>query len=178
MRCETQDYSARRSYDTVLPEEARSELLQPRRPKILTRPPFPPQKPSWLDSVRYWWHPSIGWLLALVFLVTVVYAVSRPSPADRARALQQSTQAGLEAEAKAAEALKALRSPSPAPATVQPTPDATPSGVVPLPAPRARLVRLPAPPPRAQLVRLPQSRVRLVEFTPEHIDESHRITMP
>jgi hypothetical protein len=64
--------------------------------------------------------------------------------------------------------------PAPAPAVIQPTPAATPSGVVPLPAPRVRLVRLPAPAPRARLVRLPD----FTEIAAAHIDETHTIQMP
>jgi hypothetical protein len=164
------------------PSHRAERILQPQRARILAKPPAP-KKRSWLDSARRWWHPAFGWLLALVFVVAVV-AVSRPSPEKRAAALRESAERSREAEVKAAEALKDLKSPpSPAPVfqptpAVQPMPTAmpTPSGVVPIPAPRAMLVKL--PPPRAQLVRLSQPRVDLVEIAPSHVDETHTIWMP
>jgi hypothetical protein len=191
-----QEHTARRiqpsQFDTVLPPDARSELLHPPRARILTRPPEPPQKAPRVDSARRsWWHPALGWLLALAGLVAVI-AVSWPSPEKRERARQESAARNREVEAKAQEALKALRTPStsapqnvaplPAPAALPPgwNADGTAygrAGVIPE-VRRAELVRLPAPPPRAQLVRLPSPRVSLVQVTAEHIDETHRITMP
>src|SRR5215472_1796959 len=103
-----QEYTARRfspDFDCQLPPEVRSEFLQPRRPRILTQPPGPPQKPPQVEKARSWRHPALGWLLALAAVVAVV-AVSWPSPEKRAKALQESVGASREAEAKALSALK------------------------------------------------------------------------
>jgi hypothetical protein len=144
-----QENSARTLFDTVLPEDARVEFFRPTRERIPVYPP-PPQKPPAPDSARFWWHPAAGWLLALVAVVAVV-AISWPSSEKRAKAQQESAQASREAEAKARQALKALRSPSPAP-VVQPAPmPAQPVSRPPVE--QTRLVRAPAP--RATLLRLP-----------------------
>jgi hypothetical protein len=179
-----QEYMARRiqpaQFDTILPPDARSELQQPRRREDTDRRlPGPPKRPPQVNLERSPRHPTLGWLLALtgVAALCAVIGLSWPSPEKRAAALQASALKSRETEAAAAKALEALRShtsqapesvqPTPVP-VVQPTPAATPSGAVPIPVPRAQLVRV----PRAT------ARVQLVELTPEHIDESHRITMP
>lgn len=117
-------------YDCPLPNDALSELLGkrlPQRAQILGKPPQPPKKRSWLDCARSRWHPAIGWLLGMIGVVALV-AVSWPSPEKRARALQESADRSRETEAKAAEALKALRTPNtPAPESVQPAPSSTPA---------------------------------------------------
>lgn len=158
-----------------LPDDALAELVALKRPRILTRPPGPPQKPPQVDFVRRWWHPAVGWLLALVAVVAV-YAIiswSQPSPVARAKALQESADRSRETEAKAQEAFDVLRTPKSVP---QPTPVPV---VQPTP---AQPVIQPPPPvvsaPRARLVRLPQPRMDLVQLSPEHIDESHVLTMP
>ena len=141
-------------FDCELPPEVRTELLQPKRARMLGRSPAPPKKRSWLDSVRSRGHPALGWLLALIVLVllgAVVY-LSWPSPANRAAALQESAARSREVEQQADRALEALRTPAPIvrpTPTSMPTPTSTPV-VVPTPAPRAALVKLPAP--RAMLV--------------------------
>jgi hypothetical protein len=180
MRQNTQEILAGRiqpsQFDTVLPPDARSELQQPRFPRVGIDLPLPPQKPPRTDSAR-----PIGWLLALIAVAAavVVCAVSWPSQKQRVKARQESADRSREAEQQAAQALKVLRSPSSAP-VVQPTPVATPastpSGVVPVPAPRAMLVKLPSP--RSQRFRLPSSYTNPVEIAPSHIDESHTIKMP
>ena len=161
-------------FDCELPPEAKSELLRPRRPRILGQPPCPPQKPPQVDSVRSRGHPALGWLLALIVLVllgAVIY-LSWPSPANRAAALQESAARSREVEQQADRALQALRTPAAQTPVVQPTPASTPSAVVPTPAPRASSVRVSAP--KAQLVRLPN----FTAIAPENIDQTHVITMP
>jgi hypothetical protein len=170
MRQATQDYSAGRiqpaKYDTILPPDVRSELLQPRRARILGIPPPPPQKPPQAKLARFWMYPALGWSLALLALMIVIaVAMSWPSAEQLKKGREESADRSRSAEEKADEAIKALRSSSTAP-TVQPTPTATSSGVVPLPAPRAMLVKL--PPPRAELIKLP----------PWQIDESRLLQMP
>jgi hypothetical protein len=63
-------------YDCQLPPDARTELLQPRRARILGRPPQPPQRPSWLESVRSWFNAAILGLCGLFFLVALCAVVS------------------------------------------------------------------------------------------------------
>jgi hypothetical protein len=106
------------------------------------------------------------WALVAVVAVYAIISWTQPTPAARARALQESADRSREVEQKAAKALEALKSsPSPAP-VVQPKPASTPAGVVPVQAPRAMLVKLPLP--RAQLVKLPERK----------IDEARLLLMP
>jgi hypothetical protein len=164
MRHIQQEPSARRfspsQFDCPLPPDARDELLQPRRPRILTRPPGPPQRPPQVDSVRRWWHPAFGWLLGLIFFgalgVIMSRLVDKPTASHPVPAPPPVVQ--------------------PAPAAL--SPPSTPIVAPIQPTPRTRLVRLPTPPPRAQLVRLPPARVELVELVASHLDETHVITMP
>src|SRR6266481_4007082 len=79
MRQPTQDYSARRfspEFDCQLPPDVRTELLRPRRVRILIPPPPPPQKPSWVDCVRSWRHPALGGICGLFFIVALGAVVS------------------------------------------------------------------------------------------------------
>jgi hypothetical protein len=108
------------AYESVLTEDVRTELLRPRRARIPIRPPLPPQKRSWVDLARSWWHPAFAWLLALVAIVAVV-AVSWPSSAKRAAALQESATRSRETQAAVTKALEALRAPIPEPIPM-PTP--------------------------------------------------------
>lgn len=151
---QNQEFTAGRiqpsQFDTELPPDARAEMLKPKRPRILTRPPGPRQKPLGVNSAWSWRHPAFGWLLALAGVVAV-YAIiswSQLTPASRAKALQESADRSRETDQKAAKAPDALKSgpPSPAP-VVQPTPmPAQPVSQPPGPpppaviAPRARLV--------------------------------------
>jgi hypothetical protein len=160
-----QENSARMRFDTTLPPDVCSELLRPRRARILTRPPPPPQRPPAPDSARSRWHPAVSCLLALAALAGVV-AVIAVLATSWPKALQESADRSRETQAAVAKALDALRTPDSIKPAVQLTPAATPSGVVPAPAPRAMLVKL--PPPRAMLVKLP----------PWRINESRLLDMP
>jgi hypothetical protein len=144
-------------FDCELPPAARTELLAPKRARMLKRPPEPPRNASWLWYARSWWHPALGWLLVLLVLVTLGagFYLSRPSPEKRAAALQESAARNREVEQRAQAALESLRRPVPA-STPTPAAAPTPSGVVPTSPPRAQLVKLPTP--RATLVALPELR--------------------
>jgi hypothetical protein len=155
-------------YDVILPPDARAEILKPKRARILVRPPPPSQKPPRAKLARFRVYPVMGWLAVLAAIALMaVMALNWPSPEKRERALQESAQAGRKAEAKAAEAMKALRGSSTASATVQPNPaptvQPTPTPILePTPytswesyiaahrVPRAELLKLPAP--KAELV--------------------------
>lgn len=149
------------------------ELRAPKRSPILL-PPSPPSKPPQADSVRRWRHPAFGWALALAGVVAlcVALAISWPSPEQRAKARAESAAA----DAKTTALIKALNSsPSPAPVATPSSPSVqqqAPANAT-LPA-----VQTPVAAPRAKLVRLPSPRVHLVELDPEHIDETHVVTMP
>jgi hypothetical protein len=179
--------SGREQFDCELPHSARTELVQPRRARILGKPPAttqqvehpsrqvesvpepqrarilgkppkPPTKRALLDYACSWWHPAFGWLLGMIFTVALYSIVnwfgkgysSQPVPAP--------------------------------PAVVHPTSAATPiPALVQQQAPaiaRSPAVQTSVAAPRAQLVRLPAPRLNLVEIAPEHIDETHVITMP
>src|ERR1700756_4895102 len=69
MRYQTQEDTAWTSYDTILPPDARSELQQPRRPRILDRPLARPK-----------WEPRHT-MLALALLVlggVIIASISQP----------------------------------------------------------------------------------------------------
>jgi hypothetical protein len=120
-------------YDCELPEDVRRQFGAPKRARIL-RPLDPPQKRSFINA-------AVLGLCGLFFVVACSAVVSW---------------FGNKHESRPA-AVPVVVQPAPAPA-----PAATPSGVVPVPAPRAVLVKL--PPPRAKLV--------------WKIDDSHIVTMP
>ena len=63
-------------FDCELPELARAELLAPKRARMLGRPPAPPKKRSWLDSMRSWGHAMLLGLLGLVFIVALCSILS------------------------------------------------------------------------------------------------------
>jgi hypothetical protein len=132
-------------FDCELPEDLRRRFGTPKRARILIRPPNPPQKRSWPDSVRQS-VPAILGIGALVFVVALIGLGSWLSRDQHGQpATQESIARQREVETQAARALDALKNPAPAPA-----PQSTP-------APRAQLVKL--PPPRAQLVSLPEWKV-------------------
>jgi hypothetical protein len=140
--------------------------LQRERAENHVKPPAPPQRPPCLALVRSWWHPALGWLLALAAVVAVL-AVSWPSPEQREKALRESAQASRSAEEKATAAMEALRKSVPQPT---PAPAATP-----FPAPVQQqapanatqpAVQTPAAAPRAQLVRLPSQELGVYKWYP------------
>jgi hypothetical protein len=63
-------------FDCELPELARAELLQPKRARMLGRPPAPPPKRSWLDYARAWGHAVMLGLLGLFFIVALCSILS------------------------------------------------------------------------------------------------------
>ncbi len=146
-------------FDCQLPDDAREELLAPRRARMLGRPDRPvqrsPARPPWRE---YLW--------AIVLLAALVVFISLCSTGT----YQTSTPKATPAATSAAPVL-----PTPAATAATPAAPSAPARPTTPVVSRAELVRLPSPPPRARLVRLPAPRM---ELSPEHLDESHRITMP
>jgi len=139
-----QDISARRNptFDCELPPDVRAEFYRPKRARILV-PPEPPKRPSGGNSERSGANIAGRWLWTLFFVLTLVVLAGRfaTTPASHPIAAPPAVQ------------------------TLDPSlnrrssPAATPAAVVPIPVPRAQLVRLPAPVPRGQLVRLPSQQL-------------------
>jgi hypothetical protein len=139
----------RPGYESILPREARDELLQRKRPVV--KPPAPPRKAhGWVGFLGY--GALIGLPIAGLILLASLSTKSLVS-------------VGLQTPSSAS-------TPTTAPVAT-PAPQSTPAS-----APRARLIRLPSPPPRAQLVRLPESQDSFTDRSPAHIDETHTIQMP
>ena len=63
-------------FDCELPSDVRAELLQPKRPRMLGRPPAPPKKRSWLDYARPWAYVGMLGLLGLIFIVALCSILS------------------------------------------------------------------------------------------------------
>ena len=172
---QNQDISARRfdpnSFDCELPPDARSELVRPKRPVILKRPPVyqPPGRSNIL---------KLGCSIFVVALLLVAAFTNRQPQNSRSTPTAQPTPASV----------------------VQPSPAQREQPLSPPPpvvsAPRARLVLhkrwmgngvwevmdstgrtvkiLVDPAPRAQLVREPS----YTPIRPWHVGETHEITMP
>jgi hypothetical protein len=113
-------------YDTVLPKEARTELHRRKRR----------QTPAVRRRAVLPW--AIGFAAGAAFAWAAIVSLSE----DHSDQPQSSS--------------GPIPTPTPVPQPAQPTLMApTASGVVPVPVPRAQLVRIPTPAPRATLVRLP-----------------------
>ena len=141
-------------YDCPLPDDALSELLGKRLPQRATE-----RLPAVWRRVLY----LLAWLavpVVLVALLGVVLTGLHDKPATQNSATIQAP-SGQPTPTPAAQAL-AVHPPAVA--------------EHPILLPRAQLVKPPVP--RAQLVRLPRAHTQLVALTPDHLDESHRITMP
>jgi hypothetical protein len=147
MRQSIQEDLARKRFDCELPPDALTELVAPRRPRILGR------KPSHGLNRTAKWPLYLAAIIAAVVVGATVASWRRDGTTERAKTS------------------KAILEPTPAP---QPAPASTP---VPLPAGRAdrwkpylaeqqqttvRRAELVKPVPRAELVRLPAPRARLV----------------
>jgi hypothetical protein len=75
MRYDHQENAARRSYDTILPPDARSELVRPRRPAILRRPVYQPLS---LPGILKW---VSGLAVVVILLIgTITNNIQRKAP--------------------------------------------------------------------------------------------------
>jgi hypothetical protein len=148
------------SFDCELPPNARAEMLKARRPH--KRPPAAPRRV--LIFLAWFGAPVL-----LIALLCAVLSVSGWQPASRGASKTQRI---------ARAALDRINIPAvsaPTPAVSGPVEQVVEQPILP---PRARLIKLPPPTPRAALVRLPAPPANISAITPEHLDESHDITMP
>jgi hypothetical protein len=148
-------------YECAPPADVLAELARKR--KSFT--PLPPPPPTSVRAVKPA-HGRRGLVLAVLVLVLVAAGVTIALIQHHAPTIAPTVQP--------------TASPQPTASAEPIQPTAAIEHVIeqPIPPPRAQLLKPPPPTPRAQLVRLPSQRVDLFAIAPEHIDQTHDITMP
>jgi hypothetical protein len=147
MRYETQDFSARTRYDTVLPEEAYAELRRPKRPVILGQPVY--QQPEHSGILKW----VVGFALCVIILAGMLVNYS----------VQRNTQATLKAIPTVVPKESApIIQPTPVPVKPAVQPPIEQTRLVIAPAPKAQLV--PVPVRRATLYRLPSQELGIYKW--------------